>query len=116
MPPPDNLLPTEWVTEAIIRQIFNDGQYYEKVLSSEWSTHVKEKADKIPRKLPDTEPAGTRSQVVYYYDEEGKLRAVVHQYLRPDGSLGEAGRPDPKRLILDDKTIAVRMSKKDANK
>ena len=45
------------------------------------------------------EPPGTRSQMVAYVDASGQRVALVHQYLRPDGTLGGSGRPDPKLLI-----------------
>jgi len=44
---------------------------------------------------PPREPPGTRSQSVPYYLMGVKI-AVCHQYLRPDGSLGASGLPDPK--------------------
>jgi hypothetical protein len=37
--------------------------------------------------------------MVAYYDGQGDEIARVHQYLRPDGTLGAAGRPDPKRIF-----------------
>jgi len=48
------------------------------------------------------EPSGTRSQRVEYWESAGSaLRkvATVHRYLRPDGSLGASGLPDPKRVL-----------------
>jgi hypothetical protein len=46
------------------------------------------------------EPPGTRSQVIRYVDPTGQWIVEVHRYLRPDGTLGAGGRPDPKRLRL----------------
>ncbi len=46
------------------------------------------------------EPPGTRSQLIRYLDQKGSWVVEVHQYLRPDGTLGASGRPDPKRLRL----------------
>jgi hypothetical protein len=31
-----------------------------------------------------------------------KKVAVAHQYLRPDGTLGASGRPDPKAIFSED--------------
>jgi hypothetical protein len=45
-----------------------------------------------------SQPFCTRSQVVAYYDPTGARVALAHQYLRPDGSLGASGKPDPKWL------------------
>ena len=46
------------------------------------------------------EPEGTRSQVIRYLDPAGQWVVVIHQYLRPNGSLGASGKPDPKRLKI----------------
>lgn len=45
------------------------------------------------------QPVCTRSQAVAYVLDDGTRVAVVHQYLRPDGSIGGSGLPDPKRLL-----------------
>jgi hypothetical protein len=48
------------------------------------------------------QPPGTLSQRVSYWETSGgELRkvAVIHRYLRPDGSLGASGLPDPKRVL-----------------
>ena len=51
------------------------------------------------------EPPGTRSQAIRYRDAQGRFCVTVHQYLRPDGTLGGRGRrPDPKRLRIGDIT------------
>jgi hypothetical protein len=46
---------------------------------------------------PAHEPPGTRSQSVPYLLLGVKI-AVCHQYLRPDGTFGASGLPDPKLL------------------
>jgi hypothetical protein len=45
------------------------------------------------------EPLCTRSQIIALIEEDGVRRANVHQYLRPDGTLGLSGLPDPKALL-----------------
>lgn len=49
---------------------------------------------------PAIGPPGTRSQLVRYFDG-ATLVAEVHRYLRPDGTLGASGMPDPKGLLHD---------------
>lgn len=44
------------------------------------------------------EPSCTRSQYVRYVDSDGRMVAEVHRYLRPDGTIGASGVPDPKRI------------------
>lgn len=61
----------------------------------------------MPKKLPDSEPPGTQSQIVYYYNDKNQPVAIVHQYLRPDGTIGASGLPDPKRVFLSDRIIYV---------
>lgn len=45
------------------------------------------------------EPPGTDSQRARYYNHWMEEVATVHQFLRPDDSLGGWGRPDPKRVV-----------------
>jgi hypothetical protein len=45
-----------------------------------------------------SEPAGTRSQMVAYFDGLRRV-ALLHRYLRPDGTVGASGMPDPKELF-----------------
>lgn len=47
------------------------------------------------------EPFCTRSQIVAYRDHLGHQVARVHQYLRPDGTIGLSERPDPQQLMED---------------
>lgn len=96
----------EWVSPDIIRKLFNEGQYYQKMLANELTVYLKK--DSVLEKPPTGEPAGTRSQTLYYYDLDENFVAVVHQYLRPDGTLGGSGKPDPKRLALPDRIVATR--------
>lgn len=47
------------------------------------------------------QPPGTVSLQYSYRDAAtGEELARVHQYTKPDGTLGGSGKPDPKRLLL----------------
>lgn len=95
-PSPSNL-PTKYVSKKIIRQEFNDGKYWERAKEGEFTVELKD--NRHPR-IP-FEPNCTRSQYVVYYDNDGRFVAGLHQYLRPDGTLGGRGKkPDPKRLVV----------------
>ena len=59
-------------------------------------------------KPPASEPVCTWSQILVYYSLDGKPVAIVHQYLRPDGTIGGSGLPDPKRLFFPDRIVSVR--------
>jgi hypothetical protein len=54
-------------------------------------------------KLPDSsaEQPGTRSLTVSYVNDARERIFLVHLYLRPDGSIGGSGKPDPKWLFED---------------
>ena len=106
MPPSQDQEPVEWVTKGTIQKCFNDGRFAERMRSGELTTILKRNSHPDPP--PTGEPLCTRSQIVYYYALDGHAVAVVHQYLRPDGTIGASGLPDPKRLILQDRIISVR--------
>jgi hypothetical protein len=106
MPQIEDKRPVHWVSKYIIRQHFNNGQFLKRVKSGELVIYVKKSSH--PSQPPKGEPICTYSQIVYYYTLTGDPIAVVHQYLRPDGSLGASGLPDPKRLFLEDRILSVR--------
>jgi hypothetical protein len=80
-----------------IRQRFNVGRYWERAVAGEFQQVLRR--DSHPSLENSTEPFCTRSQIVAYVGQNGERLAIVHQYLRGDGALGGAGRPDPKMLI-----------------
>jgi len=89
------------VSPETIRGIFNNSQCSVRI----------SKGLLVPQLLRDNvlqnpnlkgEPPGTRSQTIRYSDLAGQWVVVIHQYLRPDGSLGASGKPDPKRLRIGD--------------
>ena len=103
--PPDQC-PVEYVSNNIIRQAFNR-------LQIEFRANLGELSKTISRNShlahpPEGIPYCTNSQIIYYYEQGNILLAVAHQYLLPDGTLGGSGKPDPKRLILSDRILAVR--------
>jgi len=105
-------LPVEWVNKHIIRQYFNNSQLYEQMKSGQLVTYLKRNSH--PDRPPAGEPVCTRSQIVFYYTRDGEPAAIVHQYFRPDGTLGASGLPDPKRLFLEDRIISVRTETHDS--
>ena len=78
-----------------LRQRFSAGGYWQRAQAGEFVQVVKrDSASRIA-----TEPPGTRSQIVQSYDTAGQRIALVQYYLRPDGTLGGSGEPDPKMLL-----------------
>ena len=96
----------EWVGPDIIREIFNREQFYQQTLDGRMKAVIKK--DRQPDSPPPGEPVCTRSQIVLYYDQDNRWVALVHQYLRRDGTLGGSGKPDPKRLQYANRILAVR--------
>jgi len=105
-PPLPKFQPVAFVSKDIIRDIFNSGQYWERLRTGELEADVRKEGH--PDSLHSGEPPCTKSQYVVYRDPKGNIVASVHQYLRPDGSLGASGKPDPKRIYMPNKTVAVR--------
>ena len=77
--------------------MFNAGLYWERAQSGELSEKLIR--DGHPSPLASREPPCTQSQIIAYLDTKGRKVAIVHQYLRKDGSLGGSGKPDPKKLF-----------------
>lgn len=77
--------------------MFNQGGYYRMVQNGQ--LHEKLMRDGHPSPPLAPEPFCTRSQMVLYLDSNGRKVALVHQYLRTDGTIGASGRPDPKQLV-----------------
>ena len=84
------------VPAETLRKIFNDSGYWE--LAKQGKLFEKVYSEESPQKRSG-EPPGTLSQIVAYLDSQGRQVAIVHQYLRKDGSIGGSGRPDPKKLF-----------------
>jgi len=92
-----------------MRQLFNDGRYWDKLKSGELTALVLQ--SRVSKSLP-YETVEILSQIVSYRDSSGQEVARVHQYLRPDGTIAASGKPDPKRLLQEG--ILYRLEKKSA--
>lgn len=97
---------TRRVSEDEIRQLFNEGRYYERMRAGEFHARI---IRQNPHKRGDRRVRNTLSQTVEYWDKFGNLVARVHQFRKEDGSLGGSGRPDPKLLIHDGMTYVLKM-------
>src|SRR2546421_11855540 len=80
----------------MLRKIFNDNGYWNLVKHGQLFEKVYREE---PAQKRSGEPPGTLSQIVAYLDTQGRQVAIVHQYLRKDGTIGGSGRPDPKKLF-----------------
>lgn len=102
----------EWVPGYRIQEMFNNCQYYERVIRGELRQRILGYDNHLKRRQREKirEPRCTKSQIVLYSTLEGQPVALVHQYRRSNGELGGSGKPDPKRLFVSGKVIAVRES------
>ena len=80
-----------------MRRVFRESGLLETVLWGGLRERIRK--DAVPIPPPPGEPRGTRSQYISYFDEAGNEVARVHRYLRPDGSIGASGLPDPKAVL-----------------
>ncbi len=87
------------VTSAELRQIFNESRLYERANAGEYLQVIERRA---PAPAEAGQIHGTMSQMVWYVDDQLNRIVLVHEYRRPDGTLGGSGRPDPKRLLVGD--------------
>jgi hypothetical protein len=83
------------VCPRILRSLFNRRQLVEQAQRGE--ILVVTVRSYLTPPAAQQEP-GTRTEKVEYYDRSGRRLAIAVQYVRPDGSLGASGLPDPKWL------------------
>lgn len=88
-------LEKRYVNAEELRRLFNEADYYARTQTGEFQEQVV--YDRPPARS-SRQSTGTRSQRVVYVDATGKQVATVHQFVRPDGSIGGSGLPDPKTL------------------
>ena len=86
-----------FVPPRILRERFNTSQIPALIEGGNLIAQYK-RNDHLQRPETVGEQWCTRGQMVRYTDEQGLWMVEVFQYLRPDGSLGASGRPDPKRM------------------
>ncbi|MGH2397938.1 MAG: hypothetical protein ACRDFW_13385 [bacterium] len=93
VPPKVSVSPRE------LRRMFNEGRYAARAAQGEFTTHVVVNGHPTSPRAPV--PFCTRSQEIVLRDRTGREVVAWHQYLKPDGTLGASGQPDPKRLLKD---------------
>ncbi len=93
--PPQRL---QRVSDWKLRRLFNQGKYWRQAQSGILRERILQNGH--PSSPLAGEPYCTHSQMISYLDAAGNEVARVHQYLRPDGTIGLSGKPDPKRLLV----------------
>lgn len=85
------------VPRSTIREKFNEGPLLQQIEKGELvEKMLRDKVLKSPKSYQG--PTGTRTQYIRYTDSNGTLIVEFHRFLRPDGTLGATGKPDPKKL------------------
>ena len=103
-PPP--LSEVEKVSPSTIRDLFNGSQYPGLIANCALKKEfIRRKHLQNPSQRG--EPPCTHSEIIHYISTDGELSVKIHQYLRPDGSLGASGKPDPKKLKLEGKIYTI---------
>ena len=88
-----------YIPAPLIRQMFNESQYPQMILDGRLIPELlRDSPLKNPRRCG--EPPGSRGQLIRYRNKSGQWLVEIFQYLRPDGTIGASGRPDPKRLRI----------------
>lgn len=80
---------------------FNDGKYWERMQSGEFTEVIKEfhPDTRYPEVL--ARHPGARSVTTHYINNDGMMIVEVHYFRMPDGSVIPDKRPDPKLLFED---------------
>jgi hypothetical protein len=92
--------PHKRVSREELRELFNQGRYWERAQEGEFVEDVEQSDEMRPSLRKKLEmPHGSVSQTVAYRLPDRTKLALVHQYVRPNGVI--RGKPDPKYLLID---------------
>lgn len=86
------------VTVGEIRARFDREDCIGRALRHRYACCLKNRAK--PRYA--SEPPGTESLILQFYDARQRFAFAVHCYLRPNGELGGSGKLDPKSIMSSD--------------
>jgi hypothetical protein len=87
------------VSATDLRSMFNNGEFANRLARGELGSRVLRWSHPSPSRAG--QPVCTKSQLVAYTVPGGQFVAIVHQYLRPDNTLGASGKADPKWILQD---------------
>lgn len=86
------------MTPTELRPMFKDSNILDRIRSGELRQVLSREGHPAPP--TSGQPFCTRSQILSFFDADDDKIVVLHQYKRPDGSIGGSGQPDPKRLLI----------------
>src|SRR3954447_15727120 len=102
----ENSLELVYVSAQILRQRFRDLRIHERFASGEFDLVV-HRSSVAPASR--RQPPGTLTQRIIYLQGQTQI-AVCHRYLRPNGTLGASGLPDPKWLRDGNRILMIESS------
>jgi len=101
--------PVEYVPPKALQDLFNAQDFTARATSGQIKIVIrKERHLLFPVAEAKGMPRCTVGQFVEYLDDQGQWIAQAYQYVKPDGSLGASGKPDPKRIRQGGKIWALR--------
>jgi hypothetical protein len=98
--------PVEFVSAQTLRDLFNSRDYTNLAVTGQLRICVKSENHLLTPEAKQL-PRCTLGQFIEYLDSDGQWHAQAYQYLKPDGSLGASGKPDPKRIRDGGKILAL---------
>lgn len=96
----------KYISPENIRRMFNESQYPILIAEEEIIPQVL-RDDHLKEPQKKGEPSCTHGQMIRYVDKAGQWVVEVFQYLRPNGTIGGSGKPDPKRLRIENTVYIV---------
>jgi len=95
-----------YVEAEILREKYNTSKYV-KMIDEGLMQFEMLNDNHLNAPEPFKGPYCTRSQTLRYKNNDGTIAVELHRYLRPDGTFGASGRPEPKRLSVEDELWAI---------
>jgi hypothetical protein len=99
----------EEVDADTLRHLFSIGEFEERAKAGILTTRVRVGSEHPAPSRLGASP-GTVSHMLQYFERSGRIVAMAHEYVLPDGSLGASGQRDPKWLRLEGVTYKLRRS------
>ncbi len=97
----------EFVSPETLRSLFNDGHYRTRLSEGQLQADIVNESHLVNPEAKSL-PKCTVGQFLRYVDNHGQWFAEVYQYLKPDGTLGCSGMPDPKSIRQGGTIFALR--------
>jgi len=84
----------EEVDADTLRRLFSMGEFEERAKAGILTTRVRAGSEH-PAPSHLGAPPGTVSHMLQYFEPNGRIVAMAHEYVLPDGSVGASGKRDP---------------------